>query len=188
MIKKLDAQALSHLYEAEMTATFPRAELKPLKAMLRMQAEGRYDVLGYYSEDGALLAYACVCTAAEPVLLDYLAVVASHRGEGLGSRFLGALLAATDLYPAIMLEIEAVSDAADEDDHTMRARRQAFYERLGFIRTSTEANVFGEHYWVFDSRAHLGRHSVSEALTAIYHYMVPEEDAYENNVRIWDGQ
>ena len=85
MIKRLDAETLAQLYEREMKQTFPRRELKPLKAMLRMQAEGKYDVLGYYSEEGALLAYACVCTAAVPVLLDYLAVVAAHRGEGLGS-------------------------------------------------------------------------------------------------------
>lgn len=37
MIKKLDAQTLKDLYEREMKDTFPRAELKPLKAMLRMQ-------------------------------------------------------------------------------------------------------------------------------------------------------
>lgn len=185
MIKKLDAQTLSDLYEREMKDTFPRSELKPLKAMLRMQSEGRYDVIGYYDDDGALLAYACVCTAAAPVLLDYLAVTAAHRGEGIGSKFLSALMAAQDLYPAIMLEIEAVDDATDADDHAMRARRQRFYERLGFVRTITEAHVFGEHYWLLTNST--ASSSVKDALSSIYHYMVPEEDAYANNVRIWDA-
>ena len=64
MIKKLDAQTLKDLYEREMKDTFPRAELKPFKAMLRMQADGHYDALGYYDDEtGALLAYACTCTA-----------------------------------------------------------------------------------------------------------------------------
>lgn len=144
MIKKLDAQTLKDLYEREMKDTFPRAELKPLKAMLRMQADGHYDALGYYDDEtGALLAYACTCTAGTPVLMDYLAVVASHRGEGLGSRFLSAIMEAKDLYPAIMLEIEAVDDALDDDDRATRERRQRFYERLGFVRTCTEAHVFG---------------------------------------------
>lgn len=186
MIKKLDAQTLAALYEQEMQQTFPRSELKPLKAMLRMQAEGHYDVLGYYDESDTLLAYACLCTAAEPVLLDYLAVVAAHRGEGLGSAFLSALMQEASPYPAIMLEIEAVDDALDDDDRAMRARRQRFYERLGFVRTTTEAHIFGEHYWVFDSRTALGEHSVHTALTAIYRYMVPEEDAFARNVRIWE--
>lgn len=184
MIRKLDAQTLSELYEREMKDTFPRAELKPLKAMLRMQADGKYDVVGYFDEEGEQLAYACLCTAAEPVLLDYLAVTAAHRGEGIGSRFLSALLAEKTLYPAIMLEIEAVSDALDEEDHAMRARRQHFYERLGFVRTTTEAYVFGEHYWVLASTS--DHASVCDAMTAIYHYMVPERDAFEKNVRIWD--
>lgn len=183
MIKKLDADTLSQLYDAEMTATFPRAELKPLKAMLRMQADGNYDVLGYYNGEGELLAYGCLCTAAEPVLFDYLAVVASHRGEGLGSTFMRAIL---DHYPSLMLEIEAVDDALDDNDRIMRARRQAFYERLGFVRTTTEAQVFGEHYWVLDDQPEKGRHSVADAMTTIYHYMVPEEDAFTKNVRIWD--
>ena len=51
MIKKLDAQTLKDLYEREMKDTFPRAELKPLKAMLRMQADGHYDALGYYDDE-----------------------------------------------------------------------------------------------------------------------------------------
>ncbi|MEE0433828.1 MAG: GNAT family N-acetyltransferase [Peptococcaceae bacterium] len=186
MIQKIDAQTLTTLYEQEMTHTFPRAELKPLKAMLRMQAEGRYDVLGYYDDNGTLLAYACLCTAAEPVLLDYLAVVAAHRGEGLGSAFLSALMQEASPYPAIMLEIEAVDDALNEDDRAMRARRQRFYERLGFVRTTTEAHIFGEHYWVLDNQTTLGEHSAHTALTTIYRYMVPEEDAFARNVRIWD--
>lgn len=186
MIKRLDAETLTQLYEREMKQTFPRRELKPLKAMLRMQAEGKYDVLGYYSEEGTLLAYACVCTAAVPVLLDYLAVVAAHRGEGLGSAFLSALMADKTFYPAIMLEIEAVDDAIDESDHKMRARRQHFYERLGFARTTTEAYVFGEHYWVLDNQQTSDAHSVAEAMAEIYHYMVPEQEAFDKNVRIWD--
>jgi len=186
MIKKLDADMLSMLYEQEMKQTFPRRELKPLKAMLRMQAENRYDVLGYYNEEGTLLAYACVCTAAEPVLLDYLAVVAAHRGEGIGSAFLSALMNDKALYPAIMLEIEAVEDALDESDHLIRARRQHFYERLGFVRTTTEAHVFGEHYWVLDNQETAAAHSVAEAMAGIYHYMVPEREAFDRNVRIWD--
>lgn len=186
MIKKLDAQTLKDLYEREMKDTFPRAELKPLKAMLRMQADGKYDVLGYYDEQGEQLAYACVCKAAEPVLMDYLAVTAAYRGEGIGSKFLSALMNARDLYPAIMLEIEAVADALDADDRAVRERRQHFYERLGFVRTTTEAHVFGEHYWVLTSDP--ARESVREAMGKIYHYMVPEEDAYANNVRIWDGE
>ncbi len=38
MIKALDSEKLTHLYNTSMKHTFPRQELKPLKAMLRMQS------------------------------------------------------------------------------------------------------------------------------------------------------
>lgn len=184
MIKALDADKLTHLYNTSMKHTFPRQELKPLKAMLRMQEEGNYDVWGYYDND-ELLAYACVCSAAEPVLLDYLAVTEEHRGEGHGSAFLKALVSDTSIYSAMMLEIESVEDALDEADRVIRARRQKFYERLGFVLTTTQAKVFGEHYVVLDNRPELGRHPVKDAMHKIYRYMVPEHDAFEKNVDIF---
>lgn len=45
MIKPLNPDTLIHLYNTSMKYTFPRQELKPLKAMLRMYEEGNYDVL-----------------------------------------------------------------------------------------------------------------------------------------------
>ena len=58
MIKLLNEKELEFIYEDSMRDTFPRMELKPLKAMKRMQGEGRYDVWGYYNEENELLAYA----------------------------------------------------------------------------------------------------------------------------------
>lgn len=184
MIKRLDADKLIHLYDSSMKYTFPRQELKPLKAMLRMYEEGNYDVWGYYDRS-ELLAYACVCSAAEPVLLDYLAVTEAHRGEGHGSSFLKALIGESSVYPAMMLEIESVEDALDEADRVIRARRQSFYERLGFVLTATQAKVFGEHYVVLANRPELEKHPVTDAMHEIYRYMVPEREAFEKNVHIF---
>lgn len=182
MIRLLNEAELEAVYENHMRDTFPRMELKPLKAMKRMQKDGKYDVWGYYHEE-TLLAYACLCTAATPVLLDYLGVSKDHRGGGIGSKFL-AELAASSHYDAMMMEIESVDDALDEEDKTMRARRENFYARLGFLRTTTDAHVFGEHYVVLDNQANLGAHDVTEAMEKIYHYMVPEQDAYQKNISI----
>lgn len=185
MIQKLDVPTLTTLYEHEMTHTFPRAELKPLKSMLRMHDEGNYDILGYFDDDDNLLAYACACTATTPVLLDYLAVVSEHRGKGIGSRFLSAIQDDDDLYPSIMLEIEAVDAAENDADRQARHRRQRFYERLGFTRTPIQAHVFGEHYWVLtDSADHPPCH-INDAMTETYRYMVPDRDTFAENVRIW---
>lgn len=184
MIKRLDADKLIQLYNTSMKKTFPRQELKPLKAMLRMFEEGHYDVWGYYNQS-ELLAYACVCSAAEPVLLDYLAVTEAHRGEGHGSHFLKALIDEAAVYPSMMLEIESVEKALDEADRKIRMRRQSFYERLGFVLTATQASVFGEHYVVLANRPELEKHPVKDAMREIYHYMVPEREAFEKNVHIF---
>ncbi|MDO4281207.1 MAG: GNAT family N-acetyltransferase [Peptococcaceae bacterium] len=184
MIRRMDAETLTAVYNNSMKTTFPRMELKPLKAMLRMQADGCYDVWGYYSDAGELLAYACVCNVSTPVLLDYLAVVENHRGEGLGSIFLGALMSDKSLYPAMMLEIEAVSAAEDAADREKRARRLRFYEKLGFVLTRTEAHVFGEHYWVLDNQSELGDHDVNDAMTDVYHYMVRNPLVNKKFVRV----
>ena len=187
MIKLLSPETLTHLYDTSMKQTFPRQELKPLKAMLRMQAEGKYDAWGYYQDD-VLLAYACFCNVDQPVLLDYLAVTQENRGKGVGSIFLKEFIKDQSYYPAVMLEIEAVQEALDEADRKMRMRRQAFYERLGFRLTTTEARVFGEHYVVLDNQSHLGTHPVHETMHNIYSYMVPEKEAFEQNVHIFNRE
>ena len=184
MIKPLNPDTLIHLYNTSMKYTFPRQELKPLKAMLRMYEEGNYDVWGYFHRDD-LLAYACFCSAAQPVLLDYLAVTREHRGEGHGSTFLKELMNDKSIYPSIMLEIESVHEALDDADRLIRQRRQNFYERVGFVLTTTEANVFGEHYVVMDNQTHLGVHPVNDAMDRIYRYMVPEREAFEQHVKIF---
>ena len=52
----LNKEELAALYENEMTTDFPKAELKPLRAMLRLMDLGRYDpllVAGFTASPGA---------------------------------------------------------------------------------------------------------------------------------------
>ena len=44
-LRLLNKEELTGLYQKEMTVDFPHAELKPLKAMLRLMDMGRYDPL-----------------------------------------------------------------------------------------------------------------------------------------------
>ena len=53
----MDKEGLSALYQKEMTADFPRSELKPLRAMLRLMDLGRYDPL-LAVRDGQPIGYA----------------------------------------------------------------------------------------------------------------------------------
>ena len=68
----LNKEELAALYENEMTADFPKSELKPLRAMLRLMDLGRYDPL-LVTEGGQPLGYALVWLpeGREGALLEY---------------------------------------------------------------------------------------------------------------------
>lgn len=101
----LNKEELAALYENEMTADFPKSELKPLRAMLRLMDLGRYDPL-LVTEGGRPLGYALVWLpeGREGALLEYFGVLRGKRNGGLGSRIL-ALLA--DRYGQLFGEAEA---------------------------------------------------------------------------------
>lgn len=84
-LNELNREELSALYRSQMTRDFPPQELKPLKSMLELMEEGRYQALGLFDED-ELLGYALVWR--EPgvsfALLDYLGTLPGVRNRGLG--------------------------------------------------------------------------------------------------------
>ena len=57
-LKLLDKQELTDLYQNEMVFDFPKAELKPLRAMLRLMDMGQYDPLLITDDEGSPLGYA----------------------------------------------------------------------------------------------------------------------------------
>lgn len=183
MIKQLDMDALHVIYEKEMREAFPADELKPFKRMVEMSEDGHYDVWGYFQEN-VLLAYACIYRDMDIALLDYFAVVKEHRAHGIGSTFLQELLAMKAAYKNMMIEIEAIEDAADEEMYKERCRRMAFYERLGFKRSHVDAYVFGVHYWVMVPPYMLVEQNVQNYMTQVYRYFVPKPEKFKENIYI----
>lgn len=185
MIQSIDAQTLETLYHTHMKEAFPPEELKPLKRMLTMQAEGRYQVWGYYDE-AELLAYACVYVSERYALLDYYATTKLQRGKGHGSAFLKRLLEEIYSSQIMLIEIEAVEDAVDQADRAIRERRLAFYERLGFRLTLTEGFIYSVHYAVLDNQPTEQPHSVKEAMEDVYRYFINVPEKYAAFVNIID--
>lgn len=142
-LKLLDKEGLAALYQNEMTVDFPKAELKPLSAMLRLMDMGRYDPL-LITEGGQPLGYALLWLpeGREGALLEYLAVLRGKRNGGQGSKILGLLAAR---YGQLFGEAEApCSDDPAEND--LRRRRIAFYERSGFRVLDYECALFGVRF------------------------------------------
>lgn len=143
---ELGEEGLTRLYQKEMTRDFPPQELKPLKAMLELMAQGRYQALGLY-EGEELLGYALVWR--EPgvpfVLLDYLGTLPGVRNRGLGGQLLDLLAHYYREERGIFGEAESDEGGADAD-RELRRRRLGFYLRHGFRYGGYDCALFGVHY------------------------------------------
>lgn len=118
---------------------FPRYERKPFGMILRMRRQGRTDV--WVLENGNRFAgLATTINGDGLILIDYLAVSPSLRGQGTGGSALEALCRA---YPGCGLFVEIESPFEEGPDQSLRMRRRAFYERCGFLPARTMASVFG---------------------------------------------
>ena len=82
------SEQLSMVYERDLRASFPPAELKPLAAIERMWQEGWY--LPYCLFDGGEIVGECFLWLGEPgwALLDYLCVSPAYRNGGTGALIL----------------------------------------------------------------------------------------------------
>ena len=142
-LKLLNKEELTEIYNGEMVADFPKSELKPLRAMLRLMDMGRYEPL-LVTEKGEALGYALVWLPRnrEGGLLEYFGVLRGKRNGGLGSRVLALLL---ERYGQLFGEAEA-PDSDDPAENDLRCRRIGFYERNGFRVLDYQCALFGVHF------------------------------------------
>lgn len=142
-LRLLNQSELTALYENELTADFPHAELKPLRAMLRLMDMGRYDPLLVVDGDRPV-GYALVWLSEqrEGALLEYFGVLRKLRNAGLGTRILTLLM---ERYGQLFGEAEK-PNAEDPVENGLRRRRIAFYERNGFRVLDYECALFGVHF------------------------------------------
>lgn len=143
-LKLLNERELTKLYETEMVFDFPKAELKPLRAMLRLMGLGQYDPLLLTDEEGEALGYAMMWLPRERngALLEYLGVLRGKRNGGLGAQALPLL---AQRYGQIFGEAEA-PDSDNPAENELRRRRIGFYERNGFRVLDYECALFGVHF------------------------------------------
>ena len=129
--------AFRDLYES----AFPCGERKSLDFLLEQKENGIYDLWIAEDEHHTMAGLLTTVKYADFVLLDYLAVLPSRRGRGIGHRMLEA---ARRQYPEhhLFLEIEVPRDDADNAEE--RKRRLAFYLDAGLVRTGVQAHLYGD--------------------------------------------
>ena len=142
-LKTLNERELSALYREEMVYDFPKSELKPLGAMLRLLEMGQYDPL-VVTENGERVGYAMMWLpkSRQGALLEYLGVLRGKRSAGLGARILPLL---AQRYGQLFGEAEAPT-SEDEAENHLRRRRIGFYERNGFRVLDYQCALFGVHF------------------------------------------
>ena len=149
-VRELTPEEARTLYNERMTDDFPPDELKPFSMIERAWQRGEYACYGAV-KDREILAYAFFVLHNAPtgacVLLDYYAVRADLRDEGIGGSFLKALVAGPlkGLSGAV-LEVDDPDFADTPEERIHRERRLQFYLRNGMVATPVTATVFGVHF------------------------------------------
>ncbi len=135
-------EQLEHLYETDLRASFPPAELKPLSSIQRMWQEGRYRPWCLF--DGEEIIGACFLWLGEPgwALLDYLCVSPGRRNGGTGAALIRLMLE-KEAGTVIFGESEVPELAPDP---AMAKRRLGFYARNGARTAGYETEAFGVAY------------------------------------------
>ena len=184
ILKCLDDVQIGMLYEDRMRRDFPPSELKALSSIMNMRNRGVYDVIGAY-EDDVFVAYALMYrdVSARVVLLDYLAVDESYRGQGIGTALLSRLKEhyahSSDV---LLIECERPKAAPDE---TGARKRIDFYMHAGAELTSVRIWLFGVEYsiLVLPCQESMPARNWAQQMLALYRQMLPQ-DLYEKNVRL----
>lgn len=118
---------------------FPRSERKPFAVIRNMYRQGKTDVWSF-SRDGKFVGFVTTINGEKDILLDYLAVVETHRGSGIGTQMLQQMYSHY-AGKGVFLEIESVFEKCDNPEERLRRRR--FYENSGMRSMGVFADVFG---------------------------------------------
>lgn len=185
-IIQADWPQIQSIYRTSMQRHFPANELKPESTMERMFRDGCYD--GFlYQEAETTAGYAFFFRLPEEpaVLLDFLALEESFRGQKRGSRFLTELRETA--YPGrdIYLEIDDPDFAPVEEARQLWLRRWEFYRRLGAVDTGVRSCIWEAPYRIlcFPAAETPGADAVRAKLRRFYPEMYGPE-VYEKSVAI----
>lgn len=128
--RPMTAKERAQWYFGDFAEAFAENERKPLADIENLIAEGRYELLGLFGNEG-LLGYAALWMrkGIPLVLLDYLGVTARRRNSGLGTEMLRLLKAQHRL---IVVEAELPLPGDSDEANSLRLRRIGFYERNSF--------------------------------------------------------
>lgn len=162
-IKQLEKNQIHDIYQQHMKHDFPDNERRSENNIFILMEKGQYQGYRFY-DDNHLLGYAfCFCQD-QMILLDYFAIIASKRNQGLGSTFMQMLLGVFQ-DKTVILEAENPDINPNEE----KKRRVQFYLRNGYIRLKQSITLYYVHYALLASKP-----TTKEQLENLYHAFYQE--------------
>lgn len=179
MFTKLDKKQLAFIYNNYMVKDFPPDELKPLSHIVRMMDQNL--CTAFAEKNGEeVLSYFTLCRHSGVALVDYLAVNAKCRGQGIGSRTLSYLKEVAE-GDAILVECENPDFAPSQEERIVRLRRIKFYVSAGFVLSDVRSKLFDVEYVIL---TYPKSDSVRKGLSDIYKQML-SDIAFKTKLEIY---
>lgn len=191
-IRELTLDEIRAIYRDRMPDDFPPNEIRPLWTLENLVAQGVYPCYGYIVA-GEIASYAfCVHGRKQKsALLDYFAVDARLRGQGIGGKFLPGFAAKLKErgVQQMLLEVERIESAKDETEETVRRLRVHFYEKHGCVMTGVESKVFGVDYSAIALGNVAEDEQLAQDLLDIYaittHGLIKDPVLFDQKVQVW---
>lgn len=108
---------------------FPKQERRTLSELDKILYKDCFEFIPIY-DNQEFAGFANVWTFKDFLYLEHFAIVPEKRNKGLASEFLIGFLSQNTL--PMVLEVEKPSQAKNDSERKISARRIAFYERIGF--------------------------------------------------------
>ncbi|MDF2987764.1 MAG: hypothetical protein K0R50_3274 [Eubacterium sp.] len=131
-VRTLELNELVDIYN-RITQDFAEGEYPPFDK-LYYQLENKIQKGWVLVCDGVDVAYS-ICAEGEEnncVLISFIAVYREYRGKGFGTAFIEKLANWYSDSNGIIVEVEKVEDAGDDEDRRTREKRIEFYKKSGF--------------------------------------------------------
>lgn len=187
-IRELTLKEIEGIYTARMEKDFPPSELRPFSSIRQLTEAGRYRSYGCFEEGLGGYATFAMAPRSPGLLLDYLAVDAARRGQGIGTRFLTGLRQEAARLGAgyLLIEVESLESAQTPAQTHERQKRIGFYKGCGCEETKVYSHLFGVEYQILTlpiAPPTPTDDEVEAALAQVYHIIVPPlagegEEAY----------
>ena len=182
-LKQLSNEDIKNVYNKHMIMDFPSEELKPVDVIQKLIKRKIYICYGLYNNE-ELLAYAFLATSKLYLLIDYYSVCAKYRNIGIGSKFLNILNKNCKNYDGIIVEVEKVECASNENEKVDRIRRIDFYKKNGMRMTNISCELFTVNYSIMCLyNIEIDDLAIYEGLKNIYKEMIPSK-FYSKYVKI----